>query len=105
VSITLTDGLYEQLPSRFYWLFDPRFDFLMPYLTSFLERQGVKNPQPVQVLSYMRLTAWETVCLSADGDGANFSVAEPEELNRRFEQSGSSLYQVGNLKSNPAASR
>ena len=70
----------------FYWLFDPRYDFILKYFVSYLRRHGLQNPKPVQALSYRRPADWDTICLWPNEDGSIFRIAEPDVVNRRFEE-------------------
>jgi len=70
-----------------YWIFDPRFDFMLDYFIAYLKRHGMPHPKPVQVLSYHRqINKWDTISLGhADKEGS-LCVDEPDMVNRRFEE-------------------
>ena len=72
---------------RFYWLFDPRYDFLLDYFVAYLRRHGLQNPEPVQVLSCKRRADWSTICVWPDEKESVFRIAEPDMVNQRFEES------------------
>jgi len=85
ISMTHAKG-WESINPQFYWLFDPRYDFLLDYFVEYLKRHGLQNPKPVQVLSYQRRADWSTICVWPDEKESVFRVAEPDMVNQRFEE-------------------